>query len=130
MSTNTTVGLYPNYQHHILLAADAQPSKLHPVALAKCDTVMAKIQAMLDSGVWSHLDKSEWQHATVVIDKRDGSVCITSDLSSLNRFIVPDRHPLPHISDSFLQLRGARFLSKLDLTKAYYHIALDEESND
>ena len=114
MSTNTTVGLYPNYQHHILLAADAQPS--------------GSIQAMLDSGVWSRLDKSEWQHVMVVVDKRDGGVRITSDLSSLNCFIVPDRHPLPHISDLFLRLRGARFFSKLDLTKAYYHIALDEES--
>ena len=89
---------------------------------------MAEIQAILDSGVWSRLDKSEWQHAMVVVDKRDGGVRITSDLSSLNRFIVPDRHPLPHISDLFLRLRGARFFSKLNLTKAYYHIPLDEES--
>jgi transposase InsO family protein len=64
----------------------------------------------------------------VVVDKKDGGVRITSDLSSLNEFIVPVRHPLPLISDIFLQLRDAKFFSKIDIEKAYYSIALDEES--
>ena len=64
----------------------------------------------------------------VIVDKPNGGVRITSDLSALNDDIIPSRFPLPHFSDLTLQLRGARFFSKLDLEKAYYHIALDDES--
>ena len=64
----------------------------------------------------------------VVVSKKDGGVRITSDLSPLNKFVIPDRHPLPRIEDLFLKLRGQRIFSKLDLQKGYYHIKLDENS--
>ena len=47
--------------------------------------------------------------------KKDSSVSITSDLSPLNAYIVPDRHQL-HSEDILLQFRG-RVFSKIDLRK-------------
>ena len=43
---DTTVGLYPNYQHHISLTADTRTrvNKLRPVAPAKHDAVLAEVQ--------------------------------------------------------------------------------------
>ena len=64
----------------------------------------------------------------VVVSKKDGGVGITSDLSPLNKFIIPDRHPLPLIEDLILKLRGQRIFSKLNLRKGFYHIKLDEDS--
>ncbi|MCP4539773.1 MAG: RNA-directed DNA polymerase, partial [Chloroflexi bacterium] len=48
----------------------------------------------------------------------------------LNQHVVPVRYPLPVIKDLFLELRGARFFSKLDLRKGYYHIQLDQASRE
>ncbi len=38
--------------------------------------------------------------------------------------------PIPRIKDLFLELSGAKVFSKLDLSKAYFHNPLDEESKD
>ena len=129
-SDNCRIEIFPDYEHHISLTTDARPrvAKLRPIALSKRDEVLTEIRRMLSDGIWSHIDKSEWQHAMVIVDKPNGGVRITSDLSALNDYIIPSRFPLPHFSDLTLQLRGARFFSKLDLEKAYYHIALDDES--
>ena len=83
---------------------------------------------MLASGIWLHIETYEWQHAMVVVNKRDGGVRITSDLSSLNDYIVPVWHPLRLISDLLLQLRDAKYFSKIDIEKTYYCVALDEAS--
>ena len=74
---------------------------------------------MIDCGIWSPTAKSKCAHGMVVASKKDGGVRITSDLFPLNKFIIPDRHPLPLIED---------LISKLDLRKGYYHIKLDEDS--
>ena len=37
----------------------------------------------------------------VTVSKKDGGVRITSDLSPLNKYIIPDRHPLPRIEELF-----------------------------
>ena len=64
----------------------------------------------------------------VCVAKKGGGVRITSDLSPLNKYVVPDRHPLPLIEDLLLQLHGQRVFSKIDLRKGYYHILLTKES--
>ena len=121
-SDNCRIGIFPDYEHHISLTTDARPrvAKLRPIALSKRDEVLTEIRRMLSDGIWSHIDKSEWQHVLVIVDKPNGGVRITSDLSALSDDIIPSRFPLPHFSDLTLQLRGARFFSKLDLEKAYY----------
>ncbi len=53
-------------------------------------------------------------------------VRITSDLSPLNKYVVPVRHPKPPIADTFLQRSGATHYSKLDLRKGFFQIQLAE----
>ena len=123
-------GTYPDYQHVITVSDNFRPfsTKFRPVALAKRAAITAEVQSMIDSGIWSPIDKSECTHAMVVVGKKDGGVRITTDLSPLNKFVIPDRHPLPHIEDLLLKLRGQSYFSKLDLRKGYYNIRLDDKS--
>ena len=74
------------------------------------------------------ISKAECAHAMVCVAKKDGGVRITSDLAPLNKYIVPDQHPLPCIEEILLQLHGQHVFSKIDLQKGYYHIVLAEES--
>ncbi len=64
------------------------------------------------------------------VEKEDGKVRITTDFTPLNKHVIPERHPIPRIKDLFLELSGAQVFSKLDLSRAYFHIPLDEESKD
>ena len=83
---------------------------------------------MVDSGIWSPIDKAECAYGMVVVAKKDGGVRVTTDLSPLNKFVIPDRHPLPHIEDLLVKLGGMRWFSKIDLRKGYFHIPLHLDS--
>ena len=88
---------------------------------------MTEIQNMVPSGIWSPVEKSECAHAMVTVGK-DGGVRITSDLSPLNKYIIPDRYLLPRIEELFLKLRGMSHFSKIDLHEGCYYIELEDES--
>ena len=38
------------------------------------------------------------------------------------------RHPIPTVEDIRLELNGAQWFSKLDLSQAYHHLELEEAS--
>ncbi|GFO47389.1 Zf-h2c2 and rve domain containing protein [Plakobranchus ocellatus] len=124
------LGTFPDYQHEILLTDDAVPSakKLRPVPLARRQKVSEEIQNMDDLGIWQATDKSSWVHLMVTVPKPNGDYRITTDLSPLNRYVVPDRFPLPNPNDLFLELRGANVFTKLDIRKAFFHIELAPDS--
>jgi transposase InsO family protein len=50
------------------------------------------------------------------------------DLRRVNDLIVSDAHPLPLPEDMFDKLQGSRLFSKMDLTKGFWQIPLDEAS--
>ena len=124
------MGTYPDYQHKIEISETARPvaQKLRPVPLARRQSAADEVKAMDSLGIWEATDKSQWVHHMVTVPKPCGGVRITSDLSPLNTFVIPDRFPLPNPKDLFLELKGAKIFSKLDLRKAFYHIELAPES--
>ncbi len=60
--------------------------------------------------------------------KSDGTVWITTNLSRLNKFIIPTRFDVPMPAEIFQMVRRSKFFSTLDLMKAYHHIPLAPES--
>ncbi len=60
--------------------------------------------------------------------KPDGMVRVMTDLSRLNKFIIPVCYPLPTLPEVFQKVQGSAFLLMLDLMKAYHHIELHPES--
>jgi hypothetical protein len=124
------IGTFPNFQHSITLSADAKPraAKLRPVPLSRREGVKKEIERMVEDGIWEKVTKSTWVHNMVSVVKPNGQIRITSDLAALNKFVVPERFPLPCAKDLFLELSGATIYSKLDLKKGYFHVPLDPES--
>ncbi|MCP3664187.1 MAG: hypothetical protein GY696_17135, partial [Gammaproteobacteria bacterium] len=91
--------------------------------------VSDQLKELEKQGIISRIDKAEWVHALVAAKKKGtDEVRICGDMTSLNPWIIPDRHPLPNMKEMFCQLKGAKWFSKLDIRKAYWHIELDEES--
>ena len=130
--TSEELGTFPGYKHVIRVQSDIVPRavRLRPIPLARREAAEKEVQKMDEQGVWEETTASEWAHPLVTVPKPDGGVRITTDLTGLNKYVIPQRHPLPKIKDLFLELKGARFFSKLDLKKGYYHIVLDEQSRE
>ena len=128
---SSTLGTYPNFSHTIALRENAQPSaqRVRMLPIAQRETVKTEIDRMVQQGIWEPCDRSDWVHGLVPVWKQDGSVRITTDLTQLNIHVIPARHPQPNIRDIHrVSLTGAKFFSRLDLTKAYYHIQLSAAS--
>ena len=126
------IGKFPEYEHHIQLVQDAKlpkPCKLRSIPLYRWDKALEEIDAMERQGIWHKVERSAVVNGMVTVDKANGDVRITSDLSQLNKVIEPLRFPLPNIRDLYTKLSKATHFSKLDLRKAYFNIPLDEESS-
>ena len=124
------IGVFPDFQHVITVTDDAKPRavKLRPVPLARREAVAKEIDYMVQQGIWEKAEKSSWAHQMVTVMKPNGQPRITTDLSPLNQYVVPERYPLPNVKDLFLELSGATVFTKLDLKKGYFHIQLSPES--
>ena len=64
----------------------------------------------------------------VVVPKANGKVRICVDLTRLNNSVCRERHPLPAVDQTLVQLAGAKVLSKLDANSGFWQIPLSRES--
>ena len=90
------LGIYPNFKHNIMITSQFIPymTTCHPIPFSKYKVVLKEIQVMINASIWSPIDKAESIYTMVYIAKKDSSLYITRDLSLLNIFILPDRHPM------------------------------------
>ena len=130
--TATNLGTFPGYQHRIQLSSEAVPhiAHLRSIPFSRRDAVNAEIRQMDAAGIWEPVQTSQWAHGLVTVPKADGGVRITTDLTPLNPFVIPQRYPLPNIKDLYVELAGATVFTKLDLKKGYFHIPLHPDSRD
>jgi transposase InsO family protein len=96
------------------------------------ETLIEAVKEMEAAGL---IVKSEspWSSQPVLVRKyRDGVELPEKrpcwDYRAVNSRIVSDAHPLPLPEDLFDKLQGSRLFSKLDLTKGFWQIPLEESS--
>ncbi|MCP4539682.1 MAG: hypothetical protein GY832_21300, partial [Chloroflexi bacterium] len=128
--TSEEIGTFPDGQHRIQLTADAIPVavKTRPIPYAIREKVADAVRLLDKQGIWEPATKGDWAHLLVTPAKSDGMVRITTDLSRLNKYIVPTRFDVPTPAEIFQMVRGPQFFSTLDLMKAYPHIPLAPET--
>lgn len=115
-------------QHHIHLT-DARPIKqrYRPRNPAMQVVIDAEIRQMEADGIIEP-SKSAWSSPVVVVRKKDGSRRFCIDFRRLNAVTEKDAYLLPHIAATLDKLRGAKYLSTLDLKSGYWQIPLTPES--
>ena len=125
-----TVGTFPGYLHRIQLTENAVPTvcRLRSIPLARRNGALEEVRKMDADGIWEPVNRSQWVHGMVTVPKPEGGVRITTDLSPLNTYVVPETHPIPAIKEVFLELHGATVFSKMDFRKGFFHIALHPDS--
>ena len=58
----------------------------------------------------------------IVIVRKHGKMRYCGNYRRLNALTVPDRYPVPNISDCANKLYGKKIFSRIDLVKAYFNI--------
>lgn len=126
-----TLGAYNVCEISLQLEDNAKPVFCKPRAIpfAWKGKIEKQLNELVQIGVLEPIDNSDWGTPLVPILKPNGSIRICGDYkSTLNRFLIDVKYPLPRIEEVFASLQGGRIFTKLDLSNAYNQLLLDENS--
>lgn len=114
---------------HEIRLTDPQPIKqrYRPRNPAMQQVINDEVNKMLSEGVIEP-SSSAWSSPVVIVRKPDNTKRFCVDFRRLNAVTVKDAYPLPQIQATLDKLRGAQYLSTLDLKSGYWQIPLAEES--
>lgn len=115
-------------QHEIRLT-DARPIKQRhrPLNPAMQRIANKEVDEMLKDGIIepSH---SPYSSPIVLIPKQSGEYRFCIDYREINKISIKDAYPIPRIQAILEKLKGARFISTMDLRHGYWQVPLCEES--
>ena len=103
-----------------------------PISLRFQEAANAKIAKQITSGVIVPCDEpTDWCSPALFVPKRDGKrVCLVTDYTKLNKFVVCPVYPLLSVSDIIQSIPfSAVYFAKLDATHGYFQLPLDEEAS-
>jgi len=72
--------------------------------------------------------QSPWSSPIVIAKKKDGRPRFCIDFRKVNEVLYKDAYPLPQVEATLDKLRGARYLSTIDLKNGYWQVPLAAES--
>lgn len=125
------IGKYNNTEIKLQIKQEAVPifCKHRAPPLQLKEKIESELKYLEEQGVITKVKHNDWATPLVPVLKHDGSLRLCGDYRiTINKFLIPDRYPIPRIDDVFRRLQGGRFFSKIDLRSAYNQIVLDEES--
>lgn len=86
----------------------------------------AEFQRMVSEGI-CRPSRSPWVSPLHIVQKKDGTIRPCADYRRLNAVTLPDRYPLPRLTDFQMILPGKSIFSRLDLARAYHQIPMASE---
>jgi hypothetical protein len=73
---------------------------------------------------------TEWGLPGLVCPKKDDTIQMTNDtMIKLNKCVICEVYPLPHIQDILHCRRNYKFFTKIDISMQYYTFMLNKESS-
>ena len=104
----------------------SNPRRLSPEML---DVVKTEFDKLLKQGIVSR-SNSNWASPLHLGKKSDGSYRPCGDYRKLNSITTRPTFSIPHLFDFVNNLNGAKIFSKIDLSKAYYHVPVSPDSKE
>ena len=118
---------------HLDLKPDTVPKfmKAHPLPYALRSAVSDKLDRLEAEGVLKKAEHSKWASPIVAVPKSNGRVRLCGDFkSTVNQQLNIPQYPLPKVEHVLASLGGGVSFTKLDLTQAYLHMEMDEETQE
>jgi transposase InsO family protein len=100
-------------------------TKQFPLPFSQRQTIKEEVDAMLRMGVIEPA-ASPYSSPIVLVKKKDGKIRFCVDFRKLNQIVIFDAEPMPDIDYLLSKLGNAQYLSKLDLAKGYWQVAMKE----
>ena len=118
------LGCFTEMEHSID-TGDTPPIKqrMRRTPLCFCDEEEEYLKKMLDSKVIQP-SNSEWASPSVLIWKKDGSVCWTIDFHAINAVTQKDSFPLPLIEECLDALECVQYMSTLDMNSGCFQFTM------
>ena len=69
-------------------------------------------------------DETDWISPVAIVPKEDEQIRLCVDMRAANTAIKRVCHPIPTVRDISLDLNGAKYFTKLDMSQAYHQLEL------
>jgi hypothetical protein len=114
-------------QHEIHLQHDSPfPNVgMYKMSVVEMTKIKKQVQGLLDQGV-IRPSSSPCGSSIMMVPKKDGTWRMCVDYQALNKIMVKNRYPLPHLYDLLDQLKNVVYFTKLDLHSGYHQIRVAE----
>ena len=100
------------------------------IPLAMKTRVKEELDRLESQGILAKVEEpTSWCSRMVVATKKSGKLRICIDPRPLNKVLKRERYPLPTLDDVIPILSRSKVFSKLDLSNAYWHVHLDDDSS-
>lgn len=114
-----------NVRHHIITRGHPVSARARPLPPDKYHIAKKEFQNMMELGICRPSD-SPWASPLHMVKKKNGEWRPCGDYRMLNKVTVPDKYPLPRLSDFTYILENGKIFSKIDIRKAYFCIPVEE----
>lgn len=110
---------------------DAKPFRKRPYVMSPymSQILNKELDEMLRLGVVEP-SQSPWCSPVLLVKKRGGDYRLCFDGRPLNAITKHDSYPLPNVERILHSLRDAKFISSIDLKKAFWQVPLDPASKE
>lgn len=128
---STSLGVYKGPPVTLQLNEGTQPKCFRPriVPMALRAAVEEELQKLVQQGVLTRMEYSDWATPIVPVKKTNGSIRICGDYkSTVNQCIKAHAHKVPSVNDLLSRMDGGKIFAKLDMAQAYQQLAVDGET--
>lgn len=116
---------------HKIDTGDSLPIKqrYYRMSPEKQRIISEQVKEMLDLDVIEPCE-SPWSSPVLVVGKKDGKPRFCLDSRKLNSVTKKDAYNLPYVSEILDNLKEAKFLSSIDLSKAFWQIPISPQDRE
>lgn len=119
------------FECSIKLNKNTEPVAMHTPRrepLLLLEAVRKELNEMIQRGIITEVNKvTEWCSPMVVVRKQKG-IRICTDFTELNKYVIRERYLLATVEETIASLRNANHFLKLDCTKGFWQLKLNEKS--